>query len=349
VWLLTARDLQYRAVRFGLAILGTALLFAMVMLVGGVAASFMNSASRTVDGINAGTWIVPEGTTGAFTTFTAFDARVADQVGSSGEVSPLVVVRGVVKTPAEANLDIVVVGRDADGLGAPVLSSGRDAVADGEAVVASAADLPLGTRFDLADRTFEVVGIADGMTMFAGTPLVFVGLDEARTIAFEGQPVATTVITDGEVGEVPAGYVALTATEVADDALRLIEDAVGSIDIVNILLWIVAASVIGAVIYLSALERLRDFAVLKAVGTSSRSLLFGLAVQATIVAVVAAVIAMGLQALLVPLFPLTVEVPPATFVRLPIVAVIVGLVASLGGLRRAVRVDPAAAFSGPGG
>jgi putative ABC transport system permease protein len=35
------------------------------------------------------------------------------------------------------------------------------------------------------------------------------------------------------------------------------------------------------------------------------------------------------------------------FVALPIVAVVVGLLASVAGLRRAVNVDPALAFRGP--
>jgi putative ABC transport system permease protein len=68
-----------------------------------------------------------------------------------------------------------------------------------------------------------------------------------------------------------------------------------------------------------------------------------------LVALTAALLAIGLQALLVPIFPLDVYVEPATFVRLPLLAVAVGVLASLGGLRRAVRVDPAAAFAGPGG
>ena len=43
---------------------------------------------------------------------------------------------------------------------------------------------------------------------------------------------------------------------------------------------------------------------------------------------------------------MSVEVPALTFLTLPIVAVLVGVVASLIGLRRAVGVDPALAFAG---
>ena len=57
------------------------------------------------------------------------------------------------------------------------------------------------------------------------------------------------------------------------------------------LLWIVAAVIIGSVVYLSALERQRDFAVLKAIGMSNRTLLASLALQAVLVALGAVALA----------------------------------------------------------
>jgi putative ABC transport system permease protein len=42
-----------------------------------------------------------------------------------------------------------------------------------------------------------------------------------------------------------------------------------------------------------------------------------------------------------------VIVPVQAFVALPLVAVVIGLIASAAGLRRAVSVDPALAFGGP--
>ena len=113
------------------------------------------------------------------------------------------------------------------------------------------------------------------------------------------------------------------------------------------LLWIVAACIIGSIVYLTALERTRDFAVFKAVGTSSASVGAGLALQAVILALVSALLATVLGSLLAPLFPLPVSIPARAFIALPVVAIVVGLLASLVGLRRAVKVSPSAAFGGP--
>jgi len=125
------------------------------------------------------------------------------------------------------------------------------------------------------------------------------------------------------------------------------EKAFEAITIIAFLLWIVAALIVGSVIYLSALERTRDFAVFKAVGVSTRSVLGGLALQAILVAIVAAVLGALLSVALAPLFPMRVVVPVSAFLSLPVIAIVIGLLASAAGLRRAVTVDPALAFGGP--
>ena len=129
--------------------------------------------------------------------------------------------------------------------------------------------------------------------------------------------------------------------------MRPMTAAVSAITMIAVLLWVVAALIVGSVIYLSALERTRDFAVLKAVGVSTRSVLAGLCLQAVLVAVVAAVLGGVVSLVLVPLFPMRVVVPTSAFLLLPVVGVVIGLLASAAGMRRAVTIDPALAFGGP--
>jgi putative ABC transport system permease protein len=120
-----------------------------------------------------------------------------------------------------------------------------------------------------------------------------------------------------------------------------------AITMVAVLLWIVAVLIVGSVVYLSALERMRDFAVFKAIGVPTRSVLAGLALQAIVVALLAAAVGVILTQVLAPLFPMTVAVPMSAYLTLPAIAVAIGLLASVAGLRRAMAVDPALAFGGP--
>jgi putative ABC transport system permease protein len=143
-----------------------------------------------------------------------------------------------------------------------------------------------------------------------------------------------------------AGWVLLDGQAVTD-LERPLSRGLQSIDLISALLWLVAAGIIGSIMYLSVLERLRELAVLKAVGASNRSLLAGFAIQAVLLSAAAAVLAMGIATLLAPVFPFTVEIPAAAFPRLVATAMLVGLAASVVGLRRAVSVQPALAFGGP--
>ena len=98
--------------------------------------------------------------------------------------------------------------------------------------------------------------------------------------------------------------------------------------------------------YLNALERTRDFAVLKATGSSNRSIVGGLAFQAVLLTLLAAVLAVGIAFALKPGFPFPVTLSGSSMLKLVAVAVVVGLLASLVGVRRAVSTDPAIAIGG---
>ena len=184
-------------------------------------------------------------------------------------------------------------------------------------------------------------------TALAGQPNVFLTVDGAQQMGYGSQPIVTSVGIVGTPTQIPDGYRTIDRAGAVADLMRPMTSAVSAITMIAVLLWIVAALIVGSVIYLSALERTRDFAVLKAVGASTRSVLSGLCLQAVIVAVVAAVLGGIVSLVLVPLFPMRVVVPTSAFLLLPVVGVVIGLLASVAGMRRAVTIDPALAFGGP--
>ena len=110
-------------------------------------------------------------------------------------------------------------------------------------------------------------------------------------------------------------------------------------------MWVVAAIIVAALMYVSSLERLRDFAVLKSLGSSSGLLFLGVAAQAVAITLLAAAFAVVASQLLKPMFALPIEIPASAFVVLPVVAIVVGLLSSLVALRRAISVDPSSAFA----
>jgi putative ABC transport system permease protein len=136
----------------------------------------------------------------------------------------------------------------------------------------------------------------------------------------------------------------LTPARAAADLGRPLKSATGTIGFLNVLLWVVAGGIIGSIVYLTVIERTRDFAVLKATGFASSGLFLGLVVEAVVIALAAAAVATAMAFALHGMLELRVEISAATYGTLAGISLVVGILASLVGLRRAVGVDPALAF-----
>ncbi len=343
MWLLTILDMRYRAVRFAVVTIGTALVFTLLFLMTGLIEQFNQEPFLMVDQVSTDDWVVPEGSSGPFT---SSQVLRPDQVQAIGAPRSVVVARGTTEIDGVASEGIVL-GLGPETFEGLPLAAGRLPVAELEAVVDETTGLELDDLFDMGGASFVVVGLTSDTTLLAGQPAIFIGILDARTVMFEGSPVTMAVLVEPGTADDFAGTVVLSADDVAEDALGPLESAISSIDLIRILLWVVAAIIIGAVVYLSALERQRDFAVLLAVGGRSRQLAGSLAIQAVFVALLAVGTAAALQSVVAPVFPLEVRVPAASLWQLPTVAVVVALLAASAAMRRVRRTDPAAAFGGP--
>jgi putative ABC transport system permease protein len=343
------RDLQWRRRRFIITAIGTALVFAMSLLLSGLAEAFRDEGRAWIRSMGADVFVVDAGQAGPLTGFSPIEEARVDEVGAIAAVEQA---SGFLKTNATLDLggiiDVNVFGVELGGLGWPEVRKGVLPRASGEGLVDESLGLDVGDQVRLHDTTVTVVGTISGSTLNGGIGNVYLPLPDVQRLFLGGLPAVTIILVRGTPGApIPTELTAFDADEALDDLLRPLGDARRSIDFVRVLLWIVAACIIGSVVYLTALERTRDFAVFKAVGTSPLAIGAGLALQAVILALVSALLAAVVGSLLSPLFPLPVHIPRRAFLALPVVAVIVGLVASLVGLRRAVRVPPSVAFGAP--
>lgn len=342
MWLLTILDIKYRAVRFVVVTVGTALVFTLLFLMTGLIEQFNREPFLMVERVSEAQWAVPDGTSGPFTSSSIIRPDQVEQLDGI----PLLIARGTLDIGGEASEGIVVGSPNSILDGVPLLA-GRAPDAAQEAVVDVTTGLEPGDAFGLGGVQFSVVGVSEDTTLLAGQPAIFVRLQDARDAMFGGGEVTMTVLLDSNATSDVEGITVLASRDVAEDALGPLENAVSSIDLIRVLLWVVAGIIIGAVVYLSALERQRDFAVLLAVGGRTRQLSLSLAIQAVFVALLAVAVAAVLQALVVPVFPLKVRVPASALWQVPAVAVVVSLLAASAAMRRVRRTDPARAFGGP--
>jgi putative ABC transport system permease protein len=343
------RDMQWRMRRLVIAVVSTGLIFAMTLVLTGLANGFGVEAQRTVDSMGVDTFVVKAGAAGPFlgaTPFALVDlARLASEPGVAA-AAPLATA-AVTIGEGTSMRDVTAFGAPEHGPGMPVVSQGRAPSTPDEVAVSSTLGRHVGDETQAGARRLRIVGIVPNSTALAKRPNIFLTTEGLQQLAYNGQPLITSIGIVGAPREVPNGYQLVDRAGGVSDLLRPVKTPAGAITIMAALLWIVAVLIVGSLVYLSALERLRDFAVFKAIGVSTRSILTGLMLQAVVVALLAAVLGVILAQVLGPLFPMNVVVPMHAYLVLPVIAIAVGLLASVAGLRRAVAVDPALAFGGP--
>jgi putative ABC transport system permease protein len=344
--LLTFRDLVYRRTRFIVVTVLGAVVFALLFVMTGLVNQFNLEPAEAIEQFGADQWVLPEGVSAPFTSVSVMPATALDDVEAPTK-SAVVITRSSVAHDGEPE-EVVLVGFEPDGLGMPQVVEGRAPDAEGEVALDRALDMDIGDEITVAGAPFAVVGLTDATTVLAGIPFAYLTLPEAQMLAFTSTEVISSVLVSGELGPLPAGLASLSSDDVVSQTLQPLEGAIASIDLVRALLWIVAAIIVGAVVYLSALDRQRDFAVLKAVGSSNASLLGSLALQAVLIALGAVALAAIIQVFLAPQFPLPVTVPSRAFWQLPVFAVVMALAAGAIGMRKVLRSDPSQAFSGAG-
>lgn len=348
VWLASRRDLGWRRRRFVIAVAAITLVLALTLLLSGFRDGIDVETARTVRALGGDAFIVREGVSGPFTTVSQLPEDAAEAVVSIPGVrqaDPIVSIRHAIESSPVT--DVYLVGGRPGGLGTPKVSEGRQPRSPGEAALDTRAGRRVGDVVRLGGRSFEVVGLVHGVSVWAGVPAMFVTLGDAQDLVFAGAPSATSIVVAGRPEAQRAGFSIVTAAEARADLKRPLANAITTIDLLRFFLWVVAAAIVGSVLYVSALERSRDFAVFKAFGTDASDLVGTLVVQAFVLSALSALLALALSRVLAGLFPAVISFPARTLVLLPLVALAVGLVGSLAGARRAIVVDPASAFGGP--
>jgi putative ABC transport system permease protein len=347
VWLAGIRDLQWRRRRFVIAVLGTSLVMSLTLLLTGFQATFDVEIKHTLKIIDADGFIVQKGRPGPFLGGTPIPVDVAQRAGQLPgvtEVAPIIITPQV--TDQQEHADVFLIGAQAGGMGAPKVTKGDDAKGPGDAVVDTRSGMKLGDTFGISGHRFTVIGTVSKQTFNGGRPTVFVTLQAAQQVMFAGQPYVTAVAVRGEPTNLPESAVFQNAEVAGRDLKRPLADTIESIAMFRTMLWIVATAIVGSVVYLSALERVGDFAVFKATGASTSDLLGALVVQAVALSVSASVLAIALAYVLRSMFPVTPLLPLRIELMLPVIGLVIGVIASLAALRRAVTVDPALAFGG---
>lgn len=345
----TLADLGYRYRQFLIAVVGAGVVMAMALLLAGLAGGFSAETARTLGAIGAERWILADSSGGRIAAVGIFpQSEVASIARSPGvtEADPLIILPQQVARSGNRTVTVNVMGVRLDGMGDPKVTLGKPLSGPHQVVVDTRSGAVVGSDIEVGAGHFRVMGQVEDRTLLGGGPIVYMQLHDAQLLALGGRPLVTAAVTKGVPTTVPTGLQVLTNKAVEQRTLNALGPAISSINNSKVLMWAVAGIIIASLLYVSALQRARDFAVLKALGSSSIALFGSLALQAVLVAIAAAAFAAIVCNFMGGLFAQPLAIPTSAFLTLPMVAVVVGLLSSLVALRRATGADPAAAFGG---
>jgi putative ABC transport system permease protein len=289
----------------------------------------------------------------------ADDVADVPAVAAVGRVSSVPTTAEVVGD--DRTVDVVAYGYDRASGRLPAPPSAGGAVVDRR--LADLVPVAVGDALRLGPEARQVTVAAVVDDASAGAPTVWLSTAPWRELVAEAAP-ADPLARDGAqlLAVAPAGdttvaeVVAAVGDRVDGVAVGTTEDVIAALPAVSQqaatfqgiigVTFVVTLIVVALFFVLLTLERLRLYAVLKALGGRTGDLLAGLAVQAVGIAVAALVIGGLLAVALTVALPpdLPVRVLPARVAVLAAGTTATALIGALGTLRRLLRIDPARAI-----
>src|SRR5689334_10446829 len=215
------RDLQWRRRRFLITVLGTALVFAMTLLLAGLSAAFDNEVDRTITTTGADEWVISSGATGPFNSSAVLPGGALAAVKKTPGVraaDPFVAIGATI--PGDTPKHVMMIGTVPGGVGSPKVDDGRAPRTAGEVAVGDRLGMDIGDRFRMGDRRLEVVGTINGSSLFGGMPNVWLTMDDVQELTFGGAPLYTAVAVKGHAANAPAGMKVATISETTTDLLQ---------------------------------------------------------------------------------------------------------------------------------
>lgn len=333
--MLVVRDLQHRRWRVLLVVVLIAVVIALLFLMNGLIGQFNREPMLAVDQIGgARNYVVAGNSSGPLTTPQGLPRTMLESIDGS---TVFLMGRATVDDRA-----VMLVGMPIGAINA-TLSSGTLPGRAGDVVVDASSGYELGDVMVMSRRRNTVVGLMEDSTVFAGLPLAFVPLETAQLTLLNGEDIVSGALVDPGRDISPI-LREMTPVEVAADIRAPLDSAVESVSIVRMLLWAVTGVLIGTMIYATAAGRVRDIAVLKAIGGRDSLLAGALIIEAVMIALIASGIAALLQQVARPLFPLTIRIPAATWWQIPVIAGVISLLAATLGVRKVLNTSPTEAF-----
>lgn len=360
------RNLFEGRTRFVMSAGGVALAMLLVLVLDGVFAGAMRQVTAYMDNTDFDLIVAQEGVRNMHMTVSYFPRaklREIRRVPGVAEVDPILYTTDFLVKDEERSI-VYVIGSEPGEIGGPwTMSQGRaDPGKDGIIVderIAARMRVGIGDKVTVMGRDFRVTGLTRG-TVSITNSIAFVRLEDFEAArGLQGKvsyalvrtapgvdPAEVTRRIGREVGDVSVQ----TKDGFADSERRIIQDmSVEIMRMMNLIALLIGLAVVGLTVYTATLAKLREYGILKALGSGNLRLVGVVLTQAAVSLAAAMAIALGLAWVAVSVLDVMesnvrLVVENASVIRVAVASAVIGAVASVIPIARVARVDPVEVF-----
>jgi len=378
---LARKDVQHTLGKFIVTAMGVGMLLGIVLIMIGVYRGMIIDAQVLLDDIDADLWVVQEETLGPF----AEASRIHENLRETLRVVDGVAVTGAltfqnIQLPRRPlPVRVVAVGYDPLGAIDPInprrLIAGRSLRREHyEIVVSDKTGYGVGESIRLRRHDYRVVGVTHGTVSSGGEPLVYLSLKDAQELQFSysnsrirsdrarGLKSTESPMVNTVVARLKPGYSAdsiareirrslhksVTTAEQQKEILtkNLIKMASKQIGMFTGILVVVSTIIIALIIYTMTLEKMKEISIMKLIGIPNSVIIRMIAQETLLLGFIAFIFANLFSHAIFEKFPkrVVLEIPDAWL--LFVIVIVASILASLVGIRKVIKADPASAIGG---
>ena len=379
---LAYRDIKHNLLRFVLTNFGLSLLLGIVIMMTGVYGGLIDDALRQARAANADIWVVEANTKGPFAESSRIPGDTRELVSRVYGIQRAgsVTYQSVQTEANGASYRLFLIGFEPGRPGGPhklvagreIMRSHYEMIVDRRAGLALGQEVPLGTR----GHKFTVVGLMQNEVTSSGDPVAYITLRDAQALQFESAPPAqrrevarggsqeandqinaviakvSPYVPVNEAAAALSRWKHLTALTQAQQETMLsqvvIERARKQQLLIMVLLVIVSAVIIALIIYTMTMDKVRSIATLKFVGAPDRTIVGRIITQELALGIAGYFAGLALVFIFRPYFPRRLVFDPESVAVVFVITVVICLLASILGIRLALKVDPAEALASSG-
>lgn len=374
---LAQRDIAHSMGKFVTTAIGVGLLIGVVLIMLGVYRGMTHDAMIVPNDIDPDLWVVQKETLGPF----AENSRLHEDLkyalrGLKGVESVQPLTFQSIQIPRHPKpIRVYAMGYDAySGFKPFALYRGRPIQnPSNEIIVDTKSGLEMGETVELGRSQYTIVGMTRKSVSSGGDPMIYLDLAEAQELQFSfgneqirNDRVRGAVAHNATVNAFALRlYPGTPPQAVASEIKRwkhlqvftqsdqesiltqnLIERSAKQIGMFTVILLIVSTVIISLIIYTMTINKMKEIAILKLIGASNLIITKMIAQQSLLLGIIAFVAGNVFAHSTADIFPKTIILVPLDALKLFVVVVLVSILASLSGIRTALRVDPASAIGG---